>query len=49
MRIAKLEVKLILALFFSTFEFEVIDGAGNFPKALPEADFNYFKGVRGFI
>lgn len=46
MRIAKLEVKLIMALFFLTFEFEVVDSAGEFPKSLPQSDFNEFKRVR---
>ncbi|KAJ7097720.1 cytochrome P450, partial [Mycena epipterygia] len=46
MRIAKLEVKLIMALFFLTFEFEVVDSVGEFPKSLPQSDFNEFKKVR---
>ncbi|KAJ7097698.1 cytochrome P450 [Mycena epipterygia] len=33
MRIAKLEVKLIMTLFFLTFEFELVDSAGEFPQA----------------
>ncbi|KAJ7465106.1 cytochrome P450 [Mycena latifolia] len=43
MRVAKLEVKLIMVLFFSTFEFRVVDSSGSFPKSLPQADFNEFK------
>ncbi|KAJ7664309.1 cytochrome P450 [Mycena rosella] len=34
---------LIMALFFLTFEFEVVDSSGEFPKSLPRADFNEFK------
>ncbi|KAF8186070.1 cytochrome P450 [Mycena galopus ATCC 62051] len=40
MRLAKLEVKLILAMFFLTFEFQVVDAAGRAPKSLPRVDFN---------
>ncbi|KAJ7141246.1 cytochrome P450 [Mycena epipterygia] len=46
MRTAKLEVKLIMAMFFSTFEFEVIDGSGNIPKTIPRVDLNDFHGPR---
>ncbi|KAJ7097707.1 cytochrome P450 [Mycena epipterygia] len=46
MRIAKLEVKLIMALFFLTFEFEVVDSTGEFPKSLTRSNFNEFKKVR---
>ncbi|KAJ7359489.1 cytochrome P450 [Mycena albidolilacea] len=40
MRLAKLEVKLVLAMFFLTFEFQVVDAAGRVPKSLPRVDFN---------
>ncbi|KAJ7465108.1 cytochrome P450 [Mycena latifolia] len=43
MRVAKLEIKLIMVLFFSTFEFRVVDSSGSFPSSLPQADFNEFK------
>ncbi|KAJ6538899.1 cytochrome P450 [Mycena vulgaris] len=46
MRVAKLEVKLILALFFSSFDFEVVNGAGEPPKSLPRVDFNDFHRPR---
>ncbi|KAJ7473528.1 cytochrome P450 [Mycena latifolia] len=40
MRIAKLEVKLVIAVFFSTFEFEIVDSSGELPKSFPRPDFN---------
>ncbi|KAJ7097710.1 hypothetical protein C8R44DRAFT_748419 [Mycena epipterygia] len=43
MRIAKLEVELIVALFFLTFEFEVVDSTGEFPKSLPRSNSNEFE------
>ncbi|KAJ7656668.1 cytochrome P450 [Mycena rosella] len=46
MRIAKLEIKLILALFVLSFEFQVVDGAGALPKSLPRVDFNDFQRPR---
>ncbi|KAJ6508053.1 cytochrome P450 [Mycena vulgaris] len=39
-------VKLILALFFSSFDFEVVNGAGEPPKSLPRVDFNDFHRPR---
>jgi len=46
MRIAKLEIKLILAMFISSFDYEVVDGAGQPPKSLPRANFNDFHRPR---
>ncbi|KAJ7121297.1 cytochrome P450 [Mycena crocata] len=46
MRLAKLEIKLILAMFFLSFEFEVVDAAGQAPKSLPRVDFNDFQRPR---
>lgn len=40
MKIAKLEMKLILALFLLGYEYELVDGKGNYPKALPDQDRN---------
>jgi sterol 14-demethylase len=45
MRLAKLEVKLVLAMFFLTFEFQVVDAAGRVPKSLPRVDFNDLQRV----
>jgi sterol 14-demethylase len=45
MRLAKLEVKLILAMFFLTFEFQIVDAAGRAPKSLPRVDFNDLQRV----
>lgn len=40
MRIAKLEMKLILAMFLVGYEYELVDSRGNFPKELPLQDRN---------
>jgi sterol 14-demethylase len=40
MRIAKLEMKLILAMVLLGCEYELVDGNGNYPKALPVQDRN---------
>ena len=40
MRIAKLEIKLILAMILLGYEYELVDGNGNYPKVLPSQDRN---------
>jgi cytochrome P450 len=40
MKIAKLEMKLILAMMLLGFEYELVDGNGNYPKELPSQDRN---------
>ncbi|KAF8996245.1 cytochrome P450 [Cyathus striatus] len=39
-KIAKLEIKAILALFLSTCDYEIVDRYGNYPKCLPRPDYN---------
>ena len=40
MRIAKLEIKLILAMILLGYEYELVDSDGNYPKAIPNQDRN---------
>ncbi|KDR79795.1 hypothetical protein GALMADRAFT_136397 [Galerina marginata CBS 339.88] len=46
MKIAKLEVKLALALILLGFEYELVDGSGKYPKALPVPDRNDIQQAR---
>ena len=46
MRIAKLEMKLILAMLLVGYEYELVDSSGNFPKELPLQDRNDIQQVR---
>ena len=39
-KMAKLEIKLILAMTLLGYEYEPIDGEGNFPKRVPNQDRN---------
>ena len=40
MKVAKLEIKLILALFLLGYEYELVDKTGNYPETLPVPDRN---------
>jgi sterol 14-demethylase len=40
MRIAKLEIKLVLAVILLGYEYELVDGKGNYPKAVPKQNRN---------
>ena len=40
MRIAKLEIKLVLTIMLLGYEYELVDGNGNYPKELPSQDRN---------
>ena len=40
MKVAKLEIKLILAMFLTRYEFDLVDGNGKFPDPLPVPDRN---------
>lgn len=40
MKIATLEMKLILALMLLGYEYELVDGSGKYPKVLPQPDRN---------
>jgi cytochrome P450 len=46
MKFAKLEIKMILALFLSRYEYDLVDGSGNFPKQSPQPDWNDLLQVR---
>ena len=46
MRIAKLEMKVIIAMFLVGYEYELVDGSGNFLKELPLQDRNDIQQVR---
>jgi len=46
MRIAKLEIKLVLAMFLVGYEYELVDSSGNFLKELPLQDRNDIQQVR---
>jgi cytochrome P450 len=46
MRIAKLEIKLILVLIFAGYEWEIVDKEGKPPKHLPRPDKNDLQQVR---
>jgi cytochrome P450 len=35
MKVAKLEMKMIAAMFLMRYDFELVDGSGKFPKSLP--------------
>ena len=40
MKIAKLEMKLILTMILLGYEYEIVDGNGNRPKEVPNQDRN---------
>ena len=40
MKIAKLEIKVVLAMILLGYEYELVDGNGNYPKAVPDQDRN---------
>ena len=40
MRIAKLEIKVVLAMILLGYEYELVDGNGDYPKAVPEQNRN---------
>ena len=46
MKVAKLEIKMILALFLLGYDYELVDGKGNFPKELPKPDKNDLQQAR---
>lgn len=45
MRVAKLEMKLVLALIFAGYEFSIVDAKGNLPTELPRPDKNDIQQV----
>ncbi|KAJ8523130.1 hypothetical protein ONZ45_g407 [Pleurotus djamor] len=38
MKVAKLEIKVIVAMFVAAYEFDLVDETGSFPKSLPQPD-----------
>ena len=40
MKIAKLEIKLVLTMMLLGYDYELVDGTGNYPKELPSQDRN---------
>ena len=40
MKVAKFEIKMILALFLCRYEYELLDASGNLPKQLPQPNRN---------
>ncbi|KAF8238323.1 cytochrome P450 [Tricholoma matsutake] len=40
MKTAKLEIKVIVALFVAGYEFDIVDSSGQFPKSLPRPNHN---------
>ena len=40
MKIAKLEIKLVLTMMLLGYDYELVDGNGNYPKELPSQDRN---------
>ena len=40
MKTAKLEIKVIVALFVAGYDFDIVDSTGNFPKSLPRPNHN---------
>jgi sterol 14-demethylase len=40
MKIAKLELKLVLALMLLSYNYELVDDSGKYPDILPEPDRN---------
>lgn len=49
MKVAKFEIKMILALVLSRFEVQLVDGSGNPRKELPLPDRNDIHQVRQSI
>ena len=48
MKIAKLEIKLVLAMILLGYEYELVDGNGNHPNAIPQPDRNDLHQVSAF-
>jgi hypothetical protein len=46
MKVAKLEMKVVLALFLAGFDYDIVDGAGRPLTAVPEIDRNDIHVVR---
>ena len=44
-KVAKLEIKLILAMLLMGYDYTLVDGSGNYPKTLPKPDRNDIQQV----
>lgn len=49
MKVAKLEIKLILALLLLEFDYKLVDDSGKYPRALPVPDRNDLQQVSFFL
>jgi len=49
MKLAKLEMKLVLAVFLTRYEFDLVDKYGKFPDTLPVPDRNNYHKVREVV
>jgi len=45
MKVAKLEIKLILAMLLVGYEYTLVDGSGKYPKTFPKPDRNDIQQV----
>lgn len=45
MRIAKLEMKVVLVLLLVGYDYELVDASGQYPKSLPQPDRNDIQQV----
>jgi hypothetical protein len=48
MKVAKLEMKMIVAMFVVGYEYDVVDSKGRISKRLPVPDYNNVRRVRTF-
>lgn len=46
MKVAKLEIKIIVALFLAGYEYDIVNENGNFPDSLPRPDYNDIQQAR---
>ena len=46
MKVAKLEIKIIMALLMAGYEYNMVDSSGNFPGSFPLRDYNDLHRVR---
>lgn len=46
MKVAKLELKIIVALFITGYEFDLVDGSGKAPNPFPRVNYNDIHQVR---
>jgi len=46
MKVAKLEIKIIVALFVAAYEYDLVDSAGKYPASLPKPNYNDIQQAR---